>query len=378
MEENLSEEENKEKCLTSEEPKITKNKYKLFLSLSLLLTLIASSIIIILYLYLSNEKSEKENNEECLRYDSDKKCIKCNSYYELINNTCKPTFSFKALYQNEKNISQDLINRKYRNTILKLIVDDQDKDIATSYLFNTTGNHTIYMLLNITKMEKIEEMFSGISSLVSINFTYLFDTKNIISFRKMFYDCKKLSYINISLFNTHNITDLAYLFSGCSSLKSIDLSNFIIDNLKIMVGIFNGCSSLTSIDLSHFKTEKVTHINNLFNGCYSLTSIDLSNFNTENVIYMEYLFNGCVNLTSIDLSNFNTKNVKYMECMFNGCKNLKYLDISHFSNISNPRSYSGFCSFISSSGGIIKVSKNFVENIAKYIPNTWEIILVDN
>ena len=93
---------------------------------------------------------------------------------------------------------------------------------------------------------------------------------------------------------------------------------------------------------------------------------------------MEYLFNGCVNLTSIDLSNFNTKNVKYMECMFNGCKNLKYLDISHFSNISNPRSYSGFCSFISSSGGIIKVSKNFVENIAKYIPNTWEIILVDN
>ena len=258
MEENLSEEENKEKCLTSEEPKITKNKYKLFLSLSLLLTLIASSIIIILYLNLSNEKSEKENNEnknnqknieknneECIKYDNNKKCIKCNSYYELINNTCKPTFSFKALYQNEKNISQDLINRKYRNTILKLIVDDQDKDIATSYLFNTTGNHTIYMLLNITQMEKIEEMFSGISSLVSINFTYLFDTKNIISFRKMFYDCKKLSYINISLFNTHNITDLAYLFSGCSSLKSIDLSNFIIDNLKIMVGIFNGCSSLT-------------------------------------------------------------------------------------------------------------------------------------
>ena len=33
MEENLCEEENKEKCLTSEESKITKNKYKLFLSL---------------------------------------------------------------------------------------------------------------------------------------------------------------------------------------------------------------------------------------------------------------------------------------------------------------------------------------------------------
>ena len=391
-EENLIDSENHKKILPEEIP-----KYKLSLSLTLLVILIISSIIILLYLHTSSEKlikgknEDKENqknsekiesykcqdDEACLKCDKNK-CIQCSNYYELTNDKCMPLFSFKAIYQNSKIGVTNLINKQYKNEIKKLIIDDENIPITTNYEFDYIGNHTIYMLLNISLLQKLEDMFNGIDTLVSINFTNIFDTQNIKSFRNMFYNCRKLSYIDISLFNTQNVTDIAYLFNGCSSLKSIDLSFFNSDSLKVMLGLFKGCSSLSSIDLSNFNTEKVTHINHLFDGCVSLTSIDLSNFNTEKVIYMDYLFNDCKKITSIDLSNFNTNNAKSMNYMFSKCLNLKYLDISHFTNISNNNYYSEFCAFISRTGGVIKVNKNFVDNIAKYIPSTWEIILVDN
>ena len=300
-----------------------------------------------------------------------------NNVFQLIEEDIKSNYSFKATYEvNSYNENVELINRKYKDNIVEMKINGENVFPCTNFVFMNAGNYTIYYLLNMNKLEKLDEMFKGIKQLTSISFPKEFDTTNIKSLRSMFYDCKKLTSVDITNFVTKNIVDIAYLFYGCSSLPSVDLHNFNSKSIKVMVSLFEGCSSLTSIDLSVFDTRYVTHINHLFKGCSSLTSVDLSNFNTENVIYMEHIFNGCSSLTSLDLSNFKTPKVKYMDCLFNRCYKLQYLDISNFTIVLRD-SYSGFCSLINATG-TMKIRRDLYEKVSKYIPKKWEIIFVED
>ena len=349
-------------------------------NISIVLLIIIPIILLILILtYFINGKNYKEDNnpklKETIKYTNyiDNIFLKYNYNDYKINND--ESFSFKAIYETKENENVNLISYKYKEYIIKMKIDEEYVVPSKNYTFKFAGNHTVYILMNITNLVKLDEMFNEISNLVYISFTKEFDTSNITSLRSMFYNCKKLSFIDITNFNAQSIADLAYLFSGCSSLSSIDISVFKYKNLKIMVSLFNGCSSLTSIDLSNFHTEYVTHMNNFFKGCSSLTSVNISNFNTKNVIYMEHMFDGCRSLTSLDVSNFNTAKVKFGEYMFSRCSNLTYLDISNFND--TFRSYSEFCAFLPSSG-IIKLNKNIYEKISKFIPKNWEIIFIDN
>ena len=63
------------------------------------------------------------------------------------------------------------------------------------------------------------------------------------------------------------------MFSGCSSLVSLDLSRlYISDEVHDGKNLFSGCSSLEFLDLSrlHFG---VHNYKNMFNGCYKLNTI---------------------------------------------------------------------------------------------------------
>jgi surface protein len=337
--------------------------------------IIISFIIMTLMIYLTIKLCIKiENKNESLYFNKDEE-----NYHisQLIEDNNKSNYSFKATYEvNKYNENVDLINRKYKDNIVEMKINGENTFPCINFVFLNPGNYTIYYLLNIKELEKLDEMFKGIKKITSISFSKEFDTSNIKSLRSMFYNCPKLTSIDITNFATKNIVDIAYLFYGCSSLPSVDLHNFNSKSIKVMVSLFDGCSSLTSIDLSFFDTRYVTHINYLFKGCSSLTSVDLSNFNTENVIYMEHIFDGCSSLTSLDLSNFKTPNVKYMNYMFNKCFKLQYLDISNFSPNSRD-AYSEFCSFINSIG-TIKLRRELYDNVSKYIPKKWEIIFVEN
>ena len=383
MEENFNNMENIE---IKDEKEIEGNKKVFKFIIIVLFSFIIITLVTVMYFYLSINDSNKENNisdenkekcdkVRCLKCEKNI-CLNCRKKYELLNGQCKSIYSFKAIYQTQKDDENiDLINKKFLSIIEEMEIEEEKIKPSYNFTFKIPGNYTIYIRLNISHLEKLDELFFQIKNLISIAFTEEFNISKIRSIRAMFRECNQLQSIDITNFNTENLTDMCYLFYGCSSLTSIDLTNFNTSNLNGMVSSFDRCSSLTSINLTNFDTRKVTHLNYLFNDCSSLTSIDLSNFNTENVIYLEHIFSGCVSLTSLDLSNFTTKKVKYMDYPFSNCRNLTYLDISHFSNNSN--SYREFCSFISSKGGTIKVSKYFIENIRKYIPKTWEIILID-
>ena len=132
----------------------------------------------------------------------------------------------------------------------------------------------------------------------------------------MFYNCNKLTSLDLTSFNTAEVTKMDYMFRSCTDLTSLDLSNFNTAKVTDMTNMFYGCNALTSLDLTSFNTAEVTNMSNMFRLCLALTSLDLTNFNTAKVEDMSYMFKSCSALTSLDLSSFNTAEVTNMTQMF--------------------------------------------------------------
>ena len=202
---------------------------------------------------------------------------------------------------------------------------------------------------NTSKVTNMQSMFSGCSSLTSLNLDN-FNTSSIMNIKQMFYHCESLITLNLSSFKTLNVTNMYGIFESCKSLTSLDLSSFNTSKVTTMEMMFFGCSSLVSLDLSSFNTSNVTNMWNMFMSCSSLTSLDLSSFNTSKVTSMINMFSGCSSLTSLNLDNFNTSNVTDMSSMFDGCSSLTNLDLNNFntSKVTNMRYMFNKCSSLTS------------------------------
>ena len=168
----------------------------------------------------------------------------------------------------------------------------------------------------------LAQFFASCSTLETISGLEYLNTANVTNMYRMFYECNKLSSLDLSNFNTANVTNMEEMFYSCQNLSSLDLSKFNTEKVTNMSGMFAGCQKLSSLDLSKFNTKEVKHMNSMFESCSALSSLDLSNFNTANVEFMDNMFNGCSVLTSLDLSNFNIKEVRYMYSMFQACSAL--------------------------------------------------------
>jgi len=144
-------------------------------------------------------------------------------------------------------------------------------------------------------------LFSECKSLVNVDFS---NAKLGINTYGMFSICPQLTSINFSNTDTSNTTDMGSMFSGCSSLTTIDfLSNFDTSNVTNMVQMFRDCSSLIELDFTkypNFKTNNVSGINcmyGMFSGCSSLTKLDISSFDLTKCLssFGDFLSN-CTNL----------------------------------------------------------------------------------
>ena len=164
--------------------------------------------------------------------------------------------------------------------------------------------------------------FEGLTELETITGLEYLNTENVTNMGRMFYDCSKLTSLDVSKFNTANVTNMSYMFYNCKALTSLDVTHFNTANVTNMSGMFNSCSALTSLDVTNFNTEKVTSMSSMFSGCSKLTSLDVTNFNTANVTNMSSMFSNCVALTSLYLTNFNTEKVTNMSSMFLACQAL--------------------------------------------------------
>ena len=154
----------------------------------------------------------------------------------------------------------------------------------------------------------LEQFFSSCSTLETISGLEYLNTANVKYMSGMFFDCKKLSSLDLSKFNTEKVTDMRGMFYNCSTLTSLDLSNFNTEKVESMMGMFFSCSALTSLDLSNFNTKKVRYMNSMFNACSALTTIYAGDkFVTTKVENGSYMFSDCTNLKGYDSSMIDHK-----------------------------------------------------------------------
>ena len=100
------------------------------------------------------------------------------------------------------------------NNISSMIVDDVEQEVTNSYIFNTTGEHTVLFTL-----------IDGVTSIGSA----------------VFYNCSELTSVTIG----NSVTSIgAGAFQGCSGLTSVTIGNSVT---SIGAGAFYSCSSLASI-----------------------------------------------------------------------------------------------------------------------------------
>ena len=186
--------------------KLKKSKYNIDLkTISIysifLITLIAFIILYNLYPNINYNVYSLEKNEKNKLVKND-----CEIGYKLVGGKCVVNYSVKAEYETHKDIEQvELIKITQNEAILELIVDGDKVKPMNKYIFQNKGKHTVFMLLDLDKIDNLEGLFSGIISFASVNLSELFNSEKFISISGMFRNCKSLKTVDFSKFNTKNI-----------------------------------------------------------------------------------------------------------------------------------------------------------------------------
>ena len=344
--------------------------------------------------------------------------------YEMVDGECKLMYSYRAIIKTTEPYEKVDLIYTFRTYVKRVKVDGVIIE-KPSYAYNFTnpGLHVVFVFVDIpSRLVDYSNTFYGMSKMISIHFTPLFntsntermtsffslcynltsinlsvfDTRNVESMFGMFTRCEKLTSLDVSNFNTLKVRDMSDMFSRCYLLTSIDISNFRAPKLSLASGMFSHCYSLTSVDISHLESNKLINIENmfsydknlkyvnvqnvntsrvtqmsyLFQNCTSLTSIDLSGFDTSLVRYMTNFFKNCISLTSIDIGHFNTGNCYALEGIFNGCTSLTYINMAKSTYKYSSNIYQSV-----PNGGTIIVHPNVVSNAEKYLSKIgWNII----
>ena len=369
---------------------ITKNKLNKYIIIIPTISIIISLIIIGGSFYFLIKGDYKKEKEEiiitCFEGDDDlcslcenNECKQCNYNYDLVNNTCSPKFSIKVIYETTiYNESIQIIDSLYKYNIKSLKLDQEDKEIELAiqddFYFNLEepGNHTAYISFNTEKLSNImSTIFGSEDKIIYTHFSKDFNTENITQMQGLFFEYKKVKYIDISNFNLKIMTDMVNMFYGCSSLTSVKLPNSPAPLLKSLSYMFTNCESLNVVSFSkgmNYSTENLALLEGMFSGCKSLTSINFSFLKTKGLSNTKNMFSNCISLTSLDLSNFTTTTNLVMDNMLSNCSKLTYLDISNFGM---PKSYNNCITNLPKKGKI-RLNKKISELFKKFVPNTWE------
>ena len=214
---------------------------------------------------------------------------------------------------------------------------------------------------------------------------YSFLKEDSIVCQNMFSGCSSLTSIDFGNFDTSKVTNMSDMFTNCSGLKTLNISNFNTSNVTKMEDMFANCSGLTSLDLSNFNTSNVTKMSGMFYNCRGLTSLDVSNFNTSNVTDMSLMFYQCSGLTSLDLSNFDTSKVTNMSDMFVNYFSLTSVTFGSQADVSKVTSYNSMFEGITTTGTLYYPSAYadswnkllVTQQSSTKFPSTWTAVPID-
>lgn len=234
--------------------------------------------------------------------------------------------------------------------------------------------------LDWKNLEKTKYMFYGCSQITAENWAKITPQIKVTSKNTdvsyMFYNCPKLSQLDVSNWDTSNVQSFQYTFRsasgegttyyGFSSIEGLD--SFDMRNVTNVSNMFCTCNLQSSqwAKLKNWKFNKVTSFNNMFSYA-RIPGLDLSNWDyseapvkslasmfsrvlggsstqtiqvnlsglcTNKITDLSNLFYGNTIYANIDFSNWDTSNVTTMASMFSKSNSytgkLETLDLSSF------------------------------------------------
>ena len=108
-----------------------------------------------------------------------------------------------------------------------------------------------------------------------------------------------------------DLIDGSWLFSECYYAED---SSFFPElntaNMDDMNHMFYNCPRITELDLSSYNTINVLDTSHMFDSCMNLKKLNLSNFNLVRTRNVDYMLMNCVNLTELRLDNCNETTIK--------------------------------------------------------------------
>ena len=163
------------------------------------------------------------------------------------------------------------------------------------------------------------------SQITSIKFEGNITTEAQAELRYMFYNLSAVTSVDLSSFDMSKVEVMNDMFRGCSSLQSISFSNAgATSNVKQINRIFRDCTALKTIDFSGLNLNLTQWNANTFSNCNPETiSIhgNLSSYVVNN------LFKNKTSLKTVDLSG-STISGGTVSTMFSGSTNIENLNIS--------------------------------------------------
>ena len=181
-----------------------------------------------------------------------------------------------------------------------IFVDEITPYSVTGWFGGCTNLTEIYNIenLNTSMVDSMEGMFSWCTSLKKLDLS-TFDTSNVTNLNSMFYYSTGIEEITFSeKWNTSKVTNMAWMFATEGntkmSIKNITgLEYFNTSSLNRTNGMFYNCTKITSLDLRNFDTSNVTDMTKMFGNCSSLKTVYVSKSKWVQVQDNNTVFPGC-------------------------------------------------------------------------------------
>jgi len=163
---------------------------------------------------------------------------------------------------------------------------------------------------NVSALEDMSMMFKECAILETLNIAD-WDVSSLKKMTAAFQSCKMLAVLDISAWRPVNLASIESAFELCSVIDNLDFSGWRCPAISgKMNRAFYQCLKLTALDLSGFGPGSVTSFQNTFSGSGRLQYIDISGLDTSHVTDFQNTFRNCAYLTTIYVGEkFSTESV---------------------------------------------------------------------
>lgn len=233
---------------------------------------------------------------------------------------------------------------------------------------------------NTSKVTNFGEMFRYCFKLEELDVS-MFDTGNGMYMNAMFSDCYVVESIKFGPgWNFSKATNMTHFFYNCKKLSSLDLSQFTTTyNVMWMDYMFAYCESLTELDVTPLNTAAVNTFDHMFYNMVNVKYLDCSGFDTTKASKLSYMFGNCMALEQVNVKGqkFITTNVSTMAYMFRMCQSLKSLDLSGFDMYMDPVvTYMFFyCDAVETAYARTSLDAERLNASATEKPDTWSFVV---